>query len=80
MTEGGRRAASAEELALADEELRAARFEAATSRLVTRLQKYREEADYSRSFVIDEAGVREELEAAQALIERIRVEIGRSLA
>lgn len=133
MTEGGRRAAIAEELQLAEEELQAARqliaagshrvavtrvyyavfhalraclftldleprthegvvqqfgqhfvktgrFEAATSRLVTRLQKYREEADYSRSFVMDEEGVREELAAAVALIDRIRAEIERSLS
>lgn len=133
MTEGGRRAAAREELALSEEELRAARqliaagshrvavtrvyyavfhalraclftldveprthegvvqqfgqhfvktgrFEAATSRLVTRLQKYREEADYSRSFVIDEPGVREEMDAAAGLIDRIRAEVERALA
>jgi hypothetical protein len=46
-------------------------YEAATSRLVARLQKFREEADYSRSFVIDESGAREEIEAARGLVDRI---------
>lgn len=48
------------------------RFEAGTSRLVARLQKFREEADYARAFVIDDAGAEEELAAARALVERIR--------
>lgn len=43
-----------------------------TSRLVARLQKFREEADYSRGFVIDESGAREEIAAARGLVERIR--------
>jgi uncharacterized protein (UPF0332 family) len=46
-------------------------YEAATSRLVARLQKFREEADYSRSFVIDDSGAREEIEAARGLVDRI---------
>lgn len=133
MTEEGRRAASAEELALSDEELRAARqliaagsyrvavtriyyavfhamraclftidveprthegvvqqfgqhfvrtgrFEAATSRFVTRLQKNREEADYSRAVAFEETVVRGALAAAEVLIEKIRAEVARSLA
>lgn len=125
MTEEGRRDAGAAEIALADEEFRAAAglldaglyrialtrayfavfhalrarlfaagleprthsgtihlfnahfvktglFEPSTSRLVSRLQKFREEADYSRAFVIDETGAREEIEAARRLVARIR--------
>ncbi len=44
----------------------------ATSRLLARLQKFREEADYAQAFVVDEAGAREEIEAARGLVERIR--------
>ena len=60
--------------------VKSARFEAGTSRLMARLQKYREEADYSRAFVIDAAGEREELEAARAFVESVRVQLaaGRS--
>jgi uncharacterized protein (UPF0332 family) len=47
-------------------------YAAATSRLVARLQKFREEADYSRGFVIDDSGAREEIAAARGLVERIR--------
>ena len=50
-------------------------YEAATSRLLSRLQKFREEADYARAFVADEAGAREEIEAARGLVERIRGEL-----
>lgn len=50
-------------------------YDPATSRLLARLQKYREEADYAREFVVDEAGAREELEAAKGLVERIREEL-----
>jgi uncharacterized protein (UPF0332 family) len=48
----------------------------ATSRLVARLQKFREEADYAQSFTIDAAGAREELEAAETLVEAIRQALG----
>jgi len=127
VTDEGRREAAAEELALADEELRIAahlidagharvalarsyfavfhaaraclyvegleprshsgvqylwnthlvktgRYDAASSRLLARLQKFRQEADCSRAFVVDEAGAREELAAARSLVERIRGE------
>ena len=50
-------------------------YEASTSRLLARLQKYREEADYARELVVDEAGAREELAAARGLVERIRREL-----
>ena len=46
-----------------------------TSRLVARLQKFREEADYTESFVVDSAGAQQELAAARALVERIRAEL-----
>ena len=55
--------------------VKSARFEAGTSRLMARLQKYREEADYSRAFVIDADGVREELEAARAFVETVRAQL-----
>ena len=48
------------------------RFEPGASRLLARLQKYREEADYSRAFVVDGDGAREELEAARAFVETVR--------
>lgn len=48
------------------------RFEPADARILARLQKYREEADYSESFVVDQAGAREEIEAARDLVERLR--------
>lgn len=50
-------------------------YDPSTSRLLARLQKYREEADYAREFVVDEAGAREELSAARGLVERIRKEL-----
>ena len=48
------------------------RFEPGASRLLAKLQKYREEADYSRAFVVDGDGAREELEAARAFVETVR--------
>ena len=48
------------------------RFEPGASRLLARLQKYREEADYSNAFVVDSDGAREELEAARAFVETVR--------
>jgi uncharacterized protein (UPF0332 family) len=44
------------------------RYPATTSRLLARLQKFREEADYGETFVIDVAGATEELTAALELI------------
>lgn len=52
--------------------VRSGRFPPSTSRLLARLQKFREEADYSRSFVVDDAGAREELAAAAALVADVR--------
>ena len=52
--------------------VKTARVEPGASRLLARLQKYREEADYSRAFVVDADGAREELEAARAFVETIR--------
>lgn len=51
--------------------------DASTSRLLARLQKFREEADYAQAFVVDEAGAREEIEAARGLVEHIHRELGR---
>ena len=42
---------------------------------MARLHKYREEADYSRAFVIDATGAREELEAARAFVETVRAQL-----
>ena len=47
-------------------------FEPATSRLLSRLQAFREQADYGAAFVIDEAGAREETSAARAFVDRVR--------
>ncbi len=50
-------------------------YDPAASRLLARLQKFREEADYAQGFVVDEAGAREEIEAARELVERIRQDL-----
>jgi hypothetical protein len=42
---------------------------------MARLQKFREEADYAQAFVVEEAGAREELEAARDLVTRIRADL-----
>lgn len=55
--------------------VRSGLYEPATSRLLSRLQKFREEADYARDFVVDEQGAREDVEAARGLVERIRREL-----
>jgi uncharacterized protein (UPF0332 family) len=55
--------------------VRAGHYDSATSRLLARLQKFREEADYAQAFVIDAAGAREEIEAARGLVEQIRKEL-----
>ena len=55
--------------------VRTDRFEPGVSRLMARLQKYREEADYSRAFVIDAEGAREEIEAARAFVEAVRAQL-----
>jgi hypothetical protein len=46
-------------------------FEPSSSRLLARLQKFREEADYAEAFVIDEQGAREEIEAARGFVDRV---------
>lgn len=55
--------------------VRAGRLEPATARLMARLQKYREEADYAQAFVVDDAGAREELQSARDLVARIEAMI-----
>ena len=52
--------------------VKTARFEPGASRLLARLQKFREEADYSHAFVVDADGAREELEAARVFVETVR--------
>ncbi len=51
-------------------------YDPATSRLLARLQKFREEADYAQAFVVDEAGAHEEVEAARGLVDQIRRDVG----
>ena len=55
--------------------VKTARFEPAASRLLARLRKYREEADYSHAFVVDADGAREELDAARTFVETVRAQI-----
>ena len=54
--------------------VRSGRFDAAAARLLARLQKYREEADYSRAFVVDAEGAMEELDAARVFVETVRTQ------
>lgn len=56
--------------------VKAGHFAPATSRLLARLQKFREEADYGEAFVVDEAGAREELTAARAFVAEIATALG----
>ena len=55
--------------------VRTGRFEPATSGLIARLQKFREEADYAPAFVVDDEGAREDLEAAREFVARIRADL-----
>ena len=48
------------------------------SRIMARLQKFREEADCAQAFVVDDAGAREELEAARGLVSRLDASIGQA--
>ena len=45
------------------------------SRLAARLQKYREEADYARAFIVDAPGAQQELDEATALVDRVGAEL-----
>jgi uncharacterized protein (UPF0332 family) len=47
------------------------RFEPATSRMLAKLQKFRESADYSDSFVADAAGTGADLDEARAFVLRV---------
>ena len=46
-------------------------YDASTSRLIARLQKYREDADYAPAFVVDPQGAREDLDAARGFVARV---------
>lgn len=46
-----------------------------TARLLARLQKFGEEADYSQAFIVDDEGAREELDAARSLVEQVRRDV-----
>jgi uncharacterized protein (UPF0332 family) len=52
--------------------IRANHLEPRWSRTLARLQKFREEADYGGEFVLDEDGLAEELQAAEAFCARAR--------
>jgi hypothetical protein len=56
--------------------VKAGRLEPAASRLVARLQKFREAADYAQAFVVDSEGAAEEIEAARTFVANIRALIG----
>ena len=51
------------------------RYEASVSQMLARLQKYREQADYSASFVLDDPTVQGELDLARKFVERMRSDI-----
>lgn len=55
--------------------IRPGKYEAGISKLLARLQKFREEADYATAFVVDDAGAREELEAARRFVAQVRAEL-----
>lgn len=50
--------------------VRPGHFEPLAARVLARLQKYREQADYGESFVVDLDGAREEEAAARQFVER----------
>ena len=50
--------------------VRPGHFEPLAARVLARLQKYREQADYGESFVVDLEGVQEEAGAARQFVER----------
>lgn len=52
--------------------VRTARLPAEDARLVARMQKYRQEADYGRSFVVTSAAAAQDLAECEGLIARIR--------
>ena len=52
--------------------VRTGRYEPSTSRLIARLQKYREDADYAPAFVVDDRGAREDLDAGRRFVGRVR--------
>ena len=50
-------------------------YDPATSRLLARLQKFREEADYGQAFVVDDEGAGEEIAAAEHFEARVRTDL-----
>ena len=51
------------------------KYEASLSQLLARLQKYREDADYSTSFVVDATRVENELGLVREFVERMRRDV-----
>lgn len=52
--------------------IRSGRLETTWNRVLARLQKFREEADYGGAFVLDENALAEETDAAVAFRDRVR--------
>lgn len=50
-------------------------FDPGDGRLLVRLQKYREEADYAEAFIVDTEGARQELDQARAFVARVRARL-----
>lgn len=55
--------------------VRTGQYDSVALRIVTRLQKFREEADYGEGFSADAAWVRDELTAARVLVDRVLGEL-----
>jgi uncharacterized protein (UPF0332 family) len=60
--------------------VRPGHFEPRAARVLARLQKYREQADYGESFVVDAEGASEEEAAARQFVEQIEAFIRRATA
>ncbi len=56
--------------------VRPGRFSAGDARLLSRLQKYREDADYGVSSVAEESATRSDLDAVRDLLMRVRAALG----
>lgn len=55
--------------------VKSGRYEPASGRVLARLQRYRELADYSPDFVVDEPSAGEDVHAAAALLRRIEADL-----
>ncbi|MFZ5469585.1 MAG: HEPN domain-containing protein [Myxococcota bacterium] len=55
--------------------VRTRQFEPSAARLLSRLQKFREEADYAETYVPDVEGTKEDLGAAQAFVDTVALRL-----